>query len=144
MSIVQLPYFLRVTETKPEPGLTACVHLNAHQKEDGQLPIILVGDSLLQNESINLNVEKEEQLPATKLAEVFASIPPYVLMQVCFIKKDKQERVLTGYRLTNEGNALGRSPVVDLEIEDGHNQRQVDHRSLQWVVYRNTKYVLKK
>lgn len=64
-----------------------------------------------------------------------------------------EERTLTGYVIGSEP-VLGRSHVIDLDIpkevvpaKDGteydKRMRQVDHRSLNWLIYKNVKYVLK-
>ena len=40
-------------------------------------------------------------------------------------------------------NNLGRSTVIDLNAETPSKFRQVDHRSIEWIIFENTKYVLK-
>lgn len=53
------------------------------------------------------------------------------------------ERTLTGYLVASEPR-LGRSNVVDRTLPSGeHNQRLVDHRTINWMVYKNVKYVAK-
>jgi hypothetical protein len=61
-----------------------------------------------------------------------------------------EERILVGYLISTE-TGFGRSMVIDLEIKrdltkpDYDNRiRQVDHRSLNWLVHKNTKYTVKK
>lgn len=60
-----------------------------------------------------------------------------------------EQRVLTGYLIATE-TGFGRSMVIDLALERGDNPnwdariRQVDHRSLNWLIYKNTKYTVKK
>jgi hypothetical protein len=41
-------------------------------------------------------------------------------------------------------NNLGRSTVIDLGAKTENKFRQVDHRTLQWIIFKNVKYVLKK
>jgi hypothetical protein len=59
-----------------------------------------------------------------------------------------EERILTGYKIGTDRN-LGRSHAIDLEQERGDNpewdarQRQVDHRTIKWLIYKNVKYVRK-
>ena len=54
-----------------------------------------------------------------------------------------QERTLVGYLVNTEAK-MGRSTVVDLEIPKGqHNLRQVDHRTLNWIILKNVKYTVK-
>lgn len=59
-----------------------------------------------------------------------------------------QERTLTGYLVRTE-TGFGRSTVIDIEQERGSNPeydgrlRQVDHRSLNWLIHKNVKYIVK-
>jgi len=41
-------------------------------------------------------------------------------------------------------NILGRSSVIDLNAPLGNQFRQIDHRSIEWIIFRNVKYYLKK
>ena len=42
-------------------------------------------------------------------------------------------------------NSLGRSLVIDLKADGEANKfRQIDHRSIQSIIFKNVKYVLKK
>lgn len=66
------------------------------------------------------------------------------------IKKafEGEERILVGYLLTTE-TGFGRSNVIDLEAERGSKpdwdgrMRQVDHRTLNWLIYKGVKYEVK-
>lgn len=56
-----------------------------------------------------------------------------------------EERTLIGYLLETEP-MLGRSKVIDLEqafAGEGWAQRLVDHRTINWIILRNVKYVRK-
>ena len=53
-----------------------------------------------------------------------------------------EERVLVG-RLIDSEAKLGRSQVVDLEITKGHNIRQVDHRTIKYIIAKGVKSVVK-
>lgn len=62
---------------------------------------------------------------------------------VCFDKQDGSERKLRG-RLVSPEPLLGRSMVEDLDIDQGkHRLRQVDHRTLKWLVVDGIKHVVK-
>lgn len=54
-----------------------------------------------------------------------------------------EERTLIGYLQQTEPK-LGRTKVVDLEVPSGeYNSRLVDHRTLNWLIYKNVKYIVK-
>lgn len=57
------------------------------------------------------------------------------------IKGEKVEMIC---RLHEKNNLLGRSVVIDLEAPKFSNFRQVDHRSIDWIVFKNVKYSLGK
>lgn len=61
-----------------------------------------------------------------------------------------EERILTGYLIKNE-TGFGRSMVIDLEADTTKSTpewdariRQVDHRTLNWLIHKNVKYSVKK
>lgn len=63
-------------------------------------------------------------------------------------KMKGEERTLIGYTIKLEPE-WGRSMVVDLECTDKNakggrdNIRQVDHRTLNWLIFKNVRYVVK-
>lgn len=50
---------------------------------------------------------------------------------------------ITGHLVKVENN-LGRSTVIDLTAKGDNKFRQVDHRTIEWIIFKNIKYVLKK
>jgi hypothetical protein len=46
--------------------------------------------------------------------------------------------------LVKAENKLGRSLVIDLNATTPSKFRQIDHRTIEFIIVRNTKYVLKK
>ncbi len=46
--------------------------------------------------------------------------------------------------LVEAENMLGRSTVIDLSAKGENKFRQVDHRSIEYIILRNVKYTLKK
>ena len=64
-------------------------------------------------------------------------------MTVNFIKQDKTERTMVG-RVTSSEPLLGRSYMEDSEETKAHKIKQVDHRTINWVIVDGVKYVLKK
>jgi len=54
-----------------------------------------------------------------------------------------EHRTLVGYLLHTEPK-MGRSQVVDLEVPKGtFNKRLIDHRTLESIIIKNTKYIVK-
>jgi hypothetical protein len=52
------------------------------------------------------------------------------------------ESTIVGH-LTSSEPKMGRSSVIDLNLPRANNVRMVDHRSLNWLIYKNTKFVVK-
>lgn len=77
----------------------------------------------------------------TKAAELLVSSHNRPLT-VCFEKNDGTERTLRGRLITPEP-LLGRSMVEDLDIQDGHRLRLVDHRTIQYLIVDGVKYTVK-
>jgi len=50
---------------------------------------------------------------------------------------------ITGHLIESENN-LGRSLVIDLNAPVYNNVRSVDHRTIEWIIFRNVKYTLGK
>lgn len=85
---------------------------------------------------------EEEKVTKTQAAELLVSSPNRPLT-VSFVKQDGNERVLKG-RLVKPEPLLGRSMVEDLESKDAKNRlRQVDHRTINWLIVDGVKYVVK-
>jgi hypothetical protein len=55
---------------------------------------------------------------------------------------DGEERTIT-CRILSVDRLRGRLSVIDLEIEDKHNIRQLDPRTLNWLIIDGIKYILK-
>ncbi len=133
-----------------------------------------IDNSILQQECVSASeYSKEEEVNRTKLIEIFSNVGDKVFtvnfnkepkaddylkltrgegnkilsfaeMKKSFSKVKGEERTLIGYMLNTE-NGFGRSNVIDLEIpSDQHRIRQVNHRSLNWLVLNGIKYIVKK
>jgi hypothetical protein len=90
--------------------------------------------------------DKEEKVSKTKAAEILVTSHnrPFT---VSFEKSDKSQRTLRG-RLIKAEPLLGRSMVEELDIvpETGDLRgrvRQVDHRTISWLIVEGTKYIVK-
>ena len=65
------------------------------------------------------------------------------LKALCNQLMQGETRTLVGYLVETESK-LGRSNVIDLEIPTNqHRGRLVDHRSINWIILKNKKYILK-
>ncbi len=84
---------------------------------------------------------EEEKVTKTRAAEILINSPNRPLT-VCFLKADGTERVLRG-RLIAPEPLLGRSMVEDLETLDKNRLRQVDHRTIKFLVVDQVKYIVK-
>jgi hypothetical protein len=54
-----------------------------------------------------------------------------------------EECIIVG-KMVNLEPKLGRSMVKDLRVPFGYNLRQVDHRTIEWIIFKNRKFILKK
>ena len=54
-----------------------------------------------------------------------------------------EECVIVG-KMINLEPKLGRSMIKDLRVPFGYNLRQVDHRTVEWIIFKNRKFILKK
>jgi phage antirepressor YoqD-like protein len=78
----------------------------------------------------------------TRVAETLVSAHNRPL-SVCFVKTDGTERVLRG-RLVKPEPLLGRSMVEDLDLPNtDHRLRQVDHRTIKWLIVDGVKYTVR-
>jgi hypothetical protein len=81
--------------------------------------------------SDKLTEEKYETQPVAKKARICQQA-----------LKLGEVRVLTGY-LRNVEHVMGRSNVIDLNVQGSHKERQVDHRTLEELILKRVKYTLK-
>lgn len=85
--------------------------------------------------------EEEIRVTKTQAAEILIASPnrPFT---VNFDKADGTPRTLRG-RLLRPEPLLGRSMVEDLDETSSNRFRQVDHRTINWIVVEGTKYTVK-
>lgn len=85
---------------------------------------------------------EEVKVSKTRAAEILISSHnrPFT---VCFEKQDGDDRTLRG-RLVHPEPLLGRSMVEDLDLSASeHRLRQVDHRTIKYLIVEGVKYVVK-
>lgn len=101
----------------------------------------VVGKDLLERAYSADQYAEEKKVGKIEAAEtlVGAGNRPFT---VAFEKSDGKERVLRG-RLIKPEPLLGRSMVEDLDEPVNNRVRQVDHRTIKWLIIDNVKYVVK-
>lgn len=99
------------------------------------------GKELLESAFSADQYAEEIKVSKTQAAEILVNSPnrPFT---VNFTKSDGTERTLRG-RLICPEPLLGRSMVEDLDETSGHKLRQVDHRTICFIIVEGTKYVVK-
>ena len=80
-------------------------------------------------------VENTERVNRTRLAEILEQAKDAVFT-VRFTKQNGEERTMIGHLIDIEPK-MGRSYVFDLEKK---GTRLVDHRTLDWLIIKGTKY----
>lgn len=100
------------------------------------------GDKLIEESYSADQYNKEKKVTATELAEVFITAinKPFT---VWFTKANGELRKLRGKYVSHEA-LMGRSHVIDLDVDKGTPLRLVDHRNIESLIVDGVKYVLKK
>ena len=110
--------------------------------DDNDNEITVTGKELLENSFSADQYEREEKHASkTRVAETLVHSPNRPL-SVCFLKSDGTERTLRG-RLVKPEPLLGRSMVEDLDVKGDNRLRQVDHRTIKWLIVDGVKYTVK-
>jgi hypothetical protein len=82
-----------------------------------------------------INSKNDSPLSKTEITKVLKKVSKSLLQG--------EERTLIGYLLKVEPK-VGRSTVIDLELSaDQYRVRQVDHRTINWLIIKNVKYIVK-
>lgn len=95
-----------------------------------------VKEKNIQDKLLNaINLEKNSSLTKAAITKMFKQVSKSLLQG--------EERTLIGYLLKVEPK-VGRSTVIDLELSpDTYRVRQVDHRTINWLIIKNVKYLVK-
>lgn len=106
--------------------------------------IKITGKDLVCNSLSADQYTSTEKVTKTEAAEILITLynRPFT---VCFEKADESERVLRGRFIKHE-ELFGRSMVEDLDEPASSPRgrvRQVDHRSLKWLIVEGVKYIVK-
>jgi len=125
-------YFVKVKSLTGE----SLVVENLDEKQE----FVVTGKSLIENSFSADCYQSEAKESKTRVAEILIHSTNRPL-SVCFVKEDGNERVLRG-RLIRPEPLLGRSMVEDLDLKESHRIRQVDHRTIKWLIVDNVKYIV--
>lgn len=103
--------------------------------------IQITGRELIERSFSADQYSEEEKISKTRAAELLVSSHNRPL-SVSFMKTDGTERVIRG-RLVRPEPLLGRSMVEDLDKTGKDRLRQVDHRTINWLIVDGVKYYVK-
>lgn len=134
--VMALTYWVKVLDVKQNgEDLIVSDLLNDLSK------IRVQGKELIEKSHSADQYETEEIITKTRAAELLVNSVnrPFT---VSFQKADGTDRVLKG-RLVAPEPLLGRSMVEDLETCDKNRLRQVDHRTINWLIVDGVKYTVK-
>ena len=92
-------------------------------------------------------VKFKKKIDPKNIEESLSKISFASLKKDAELKKISKELVegedceLTGHLVESDNN-LGRSVIIDLAAPQSNNFRQVDHRTIEWIIFKNVKYSL--
>lgn len=109
------------------------------------------GDPLIVHSQSADQVHEEVQWPLTKVAQLLTELDHVQVFTACFIKQPKkgetegEERVIHARLLPSPETSLGRSMVEDLDLPGPTEKRirQIDRRTLKWMILDGVKYTVK-
>jgi hypothetical protein len=129
-------YWTKVKSTSSNGSALGVANL-----DDDEGIIRINGKELIEKSFSADQYHEEEKVGKTRAAEILLHSVnrPFT---VCFLKTNGSERVLRG-RLVKPEPLLGRSMVEDLDQKGVNRLRQVDHRTIKYLIVDGTKYVVK-
>lgn len=133
--------FIYWTKVRSVSGSGQSLTLEVEDLDNNNDPIRVYSKQLVEKSFSADQFEKEEKVTKTRAAEVLvhSTNRPFT---VSFQKTDGEERVLRG-RLVKPEPLLGRSMVEDLDLKGVNRLRQVDHRTINYLIVDGVKYVVK-
>lgn len=137
--LMAFTYYVKVTQVNANGN---SLMVNDLDGSTGTGDIRIDGKELVESSLSADQFAEEVKVSKTEAAELLVSSHNRPL-SVSFMKTDGSERTMRG-RLVKPEPLLGRSMVEDLDIVDPKNRiRQVDHRTINWLVVDGVKYVVK-
>lgn len=135
--LMAFTYYVKVRSAAPGGNSVVVEDL-----DNNNAALTISGRELVERAASADQSASEERVTKTQAAELLVGSPNRPLT-VCFDKQDGTERVLRG-RLIRPEPLLGRSMVEDLDEADPKKRvRQVDHRTLKWLVVDGVRYTVK-
>lgn len=134
--LMAFTYYVKIKKTEQSGE-----QLLVEDLDNGLSEIQVRGKDLIVGSRSADQFAEEEKVSKTKAAEILINSTNRPLT-VSFMKADGTERILRG-RLIAPEPLLGRSMVEDLETFDKNRLRQVDHRTINFLVVDGVKYVVK-
>ncbi len=132
---LSMTYYLKVNGVNTTEGSVDVTDQNGNN-------FTIRGKSLIENTIDSASqFSTVQKISRTEMVDILESAKDTVFT-VNFDKQDGTNRTLVGHLLSAEPK-MGRSNVADLEVVTGHNARQVDHRTLLWIVLKGIKYTVK-
>jgi hypothetical protein len=109
--------------------------------DDNESLITINGKELIEKSMSADQHQDIQKVTKTKAAELLVNSTnrPFT---VSFLKTDGKERVIRG-RLVKPEPLLGRSMVEDMELKGVNRLRQVDHRTIKYLIVDGVKYTVK-
>lgn len=134
--IMAIVHYVKVTDVKPDRFTFFAVDVDNPTNS-----MKIQGKEIIEAAFSADQYAEEQKVSKTAAAEFLVNSPnrPFT---VNFSKTDGTERTLRG-RLICPEPLLGRSMVEDLDDTSGHSLRQVDHRTIKWLIVEGTKYIVK-
>ncbi len=141
---------MKLKEIKPGERLSMTYYLDVQSvggdelkvKDQNGMTFTIRGKNLIENTIQSASqFDKTEKLSRTQIVEILMNARDRVLT-ANYIKQDGTERTIVCHLIDSE-NTMGRSNVHDLEVTSGHPIRQIDHRTINWLIINNTKYQVK-
>lgn len=86
---------------------------------------------------------KEEELTMTDLAKKFVYDCNKVPFCAGFFKDNGEFRIARGKRYEDDEHLLGMSKYDDYDVQEDYRTRQINHRTIQFLIFENVRYVLK-
>ena len=108
---------------------------------DNKREMAILGPELVGSAYSADQYAEEIRVNKTEAAQILIDSPNRP-MTVCFEKQSGEERTMR-CRLVRHEALLGRSMVEDLDQTGDNRLRQVDHRTIKFIIVDGTKYIVK-